>query len=218
MAHDSGAIPAPHHPVFAAVYDRLTRPLEAEVLAARRAALLGGLEGRVLDVGAGTGVNLAHFRSATEIVAVEPDRAMRRRLGEKAADVAVPVETVDALAESLPLHDGSFDAVVFTCTLCTVTDPARALAEARRVLRPSGRLVVLEHVRGSGRLARRQDRITPLWSRIAGGCHPNRDIHAAVQHAGFEFDAIDAFDPFPRWVPSRPMIQGVACMTGLAAR
>lgn len=200
----------PHHQLFAAVYDHVTGPLEREVLGARRAGLLGDLAGEVLEVGAGTGANLPHYRSSTRLVASEPDPAMRRRMAAKLSQARVPVELADAAAEALPFDDASFDAVVFTCALCTVADLDRALAEARRVLRPDGRLVVLEHVRGKGRLADWQDRISPLWSRLMAGCHPNRDTAAAIQWAGFIFEQAEHFDPFPRWVPARPMLQALA--------
>jgi ubiquinone/menaquinone biosynthesis C-methylase UbiE len=198
------------HRIFAAVYDRLTAQLEREVLGPRRAALLGGLEGDVLEVGAGTGASLRHFRRARRVVAAEPDPAMRRRMAAKLGQAGVPVELGAAVAEALPYPDASFDAVVFTCTLCTVADPHRALDEARRLLRPPGRLVVLEHVRGDGRLARWQDGVTPLWSRLMAGCHPNRDIPAAIERAGFAFERVERFDPLPRWVPARPLLAAVA--------
>ena len=196
--------------LFAALYDRLTRRLEREVLAPRRAQLLADLRGDVLDIGAGTGANLAHLTDATRVVAAEPSAAMRRRLARRRHQAHAPVRIDDARAEALPYRDASFDAVVFTCVLCSVDDPDRALAEAHRVLRPEGRLVILEHVRGSGRLATWQDRITPLWSRVAGGCHPNRDIPAAATRAGFDLQRPDSFDPFPRLVPTRPMLAAVA--------
>lgn len=196
-------------PLFAAVYDRLTRPLEREVLAPRRAQLLTELTGEVLDVGAGTGANLAHLTNASRVVAVEPSAAMRRRLTRRLHQARAPVRVDDACAEALPYRDESFDAVVFTCVLCSVDDPDRALREARRVLRPEGRLVILEHVRGSGRLAAWQDHVTPLWSRVAGGCHPNRDVAAAAARAGFALQHRESFDPFPRLVPTRPMLAAV---------
>ena len=196
--------------LFPAAYDWMTAALEREALGERRLALLSDLTGEVVDVGAGTGVNLRYLESAARVVAVEPEPAMRRQLARKRADAAVAVELVDAVAESLPFQDASFDAVVFTCALCTIGDPDAALAEARRVLRPAGRLVFLEHVRGSGRLARWQDRLTPLWSRLMAGCHPNRDTAAAVERAGFSIGRVEIFDPLPRWVPARPMLAAVA--------
>jgi ubiquinone/menaquinone biosynthesis C-methylase UbiE len=200
--------------VFAGVYDSVMMPAEHAVLGRRRAALLADLGGQVIDVGAGTGANLPYFRRAARVVAAEPDPAMRRRLAGKLATAHVPVEVTGDPAESLRYADASFDAVVCTLVLCTVADPALALAEARRVLRPGGRLVVLEHVRGRGALAAWQDRVTPLWSRLAGGCQPNRDIAAAIENAGFVIVASDLFDPFPRWVPARPILEAVASAPG----
>jgi ubiquinone/menaquinone biosynthesis C-methylase UbiE len=186
------------HRVFAAVYDSVMAPVEHAVLAGRRAGLLAGLGGQVIDVGAGTGANLPYFRQAARVVAAEPDPAMRRRLAGKLAGARVPVEVTGDPAESLHYGDASFDAVVCTLVLCTVADPGWALAGARRVLRPGGRLVVLEHVRGRGSLASWQDRVTPLWSRLAAGCQPNRDIATAIENAGFLISRADLFDPFPR--------------------
>jgi SAM-dependent methyltransferase len=191
------------------------------VLGPRRERLLAGLTGDVLDVGAGTGVNLPYFEKATRVVAIEPSAPMRARLQRKAEQVSVPVEVCDATAEAQPcleptvigfdaVADASFDAVVFTLALCTIPDPGAALAEARRVLKLGGQLVVLEHVRGEGKLARRQDRWDPVWSRFGAGCHPNRDTRAAIERAGFTFDGLEQFAELPRWVLTRTMLQGTA--------
>ena len=202
------------HRLVASMYDRMTAPMERRFLGQRRERLLAGLTGRVLDVGAGTGANLRHLRHAVGVVVAEPDDAMRARLAircrEDREPAGVPVEVVAATAESLPYDDGTFDAVVFTLVLCTVAEPARALAEARRVLRPSGQLVVLEHVRGGPGLTRWQDRIDPLWSRLMAGCHPNRDTQLAIAQAGFTFEHVECFQPMPGWIPTSPMLEAVA--------
>lgn len=198
------------HPIFAALYDRQFRALERSWLGERRAGLLRDLKGDVLEIGAGTGANLPHYRQAARVVATEPDPAMRRRLVRKAAQATVPVEARDGPAEPLPDPDGTYDAVVYALVLCTVSDPGRALAEARRVLKPDGRLIVLEHVRGSGRLATWQDRLDPLWSRVGAGCHPNRETRGAIERAGFTFDRAEDFQPLPKWMPTSTMFEGVA--------
>lgn len=198
------------HRVFAAVYDRMSGPMEREILGERRQRLLGEVTGRVLDIGAGTGANLPHLRRAERIVAAEPDAAMRLKLNRRLDRAPVPVEVSAASAEDLPFDDSTFDAVVFTLVLCTVSDPVKALSQARRVLRPGGRIVVLEHVRGSGKLARWQDRLAPVWSYFGAGCRPNRDTRATIEGAGFTFDEVRESEPFPRWVLTRTMLEGTA--------
>lgn len=198
------------HRIFAALYDRMNGAAERGFVAPRRAALLGGLTGEVLDVGAGTGANLPHLRRASRVVAAEPDPAMRRRLLARAGRAEAPIQVDDASAEALPYPDASFDAVVFTLVLCTVADPDRALAQARRVLRSAGRLIVLEHVRGTAGHARWQGRITPLWKRVGAGCHPGRDTRAAIERAGFTFVEVEQFQPMPRWIPVSTWLQGTA--------
>ncbi len=202
------------HRIFAACYDVMSAPLEREVLRPRRTSLLPGLTGLVLDVGAGTGANLPHLCAAVKVFASEPDAAMRRRLARRAADASVLVEVSNAAAESLPFPDDRFDGVLFTLVLCTVADPDRALAEACRVLKPGGTLIVLEHVRGSGRLAHWQDRVTPVWRWFAAGCRPNRDTRSAVERAGFRWTSVEEFQPIPAWIPVSPMLQGIAVKDG----
>lgn len=198
------------HRVFATFYDRMTGPLERAILAEQRSRLLGGLREQILDVGAGRGANLPYFAPGSTVVAAEPDPAMRARLAAKLAGARVPVELTSDTAETLRHPGGTFDAVVFTLVLCTVADPDRALAEARRVLKPSGQLIVLEHVRGTSQLARWQDRLTPVWSRLNPGCHLGRDTAATIQRAGFTLEQAETFDPFPRWVPARPLLAAIA--------
>ncbi|MDA8358183.1 MAG: class I SAM-dependent methyltransferase [Actinomycetota bacterium] len=198
------------HRVFAAVYDRLNAGAERTWLGKRRADLVARATGQVLEIGAGTGANLAHYRDVERVVAAEPDPAMRARLRSRLDRAAVPVKVSDAPAEHLGLRDASIDTVVCTLVLCSVADPDATLAELRRVLRPGGQLLVLEHVRGEGRRARWQDRVTPLWRRVGAGCHPNRDTVAAIERAGFHLEHQERFDP-PR-VPAiiRPFVEVVA--------
>lgn len=201
--------------IFAALYDRMLAVAEDAGLRERRAALLAGARGRVLEVGAGTGANLPHYGDAvTALVVTEPEAPMARRLRERAAALpagSAPVEIVRAPAERLPFDDASFDTVVSTLVLCTVRDPARALAEIRRVLVPDGRLLFLEHVRAEDPgLAGWQDRLTPLWRRVGHGCHPNRDTAALLAAAGLHADPL-ARGRIPKAAKLiRPSIEGVA--------
>jgi len=195
------------------LYDLAGRKAEKGELGQRRHELVSGLEGEILEVGAGTGLNLPHYERATRVIAVEPDASMARQLHKRAPAAAVPVEIVSGSAEALPFPDGSFDTVVITFVLCSVEDPAVALAEVRRVLRPGGRLVLFEHVRGEARLARWQERLTPLHRKVAGNCHLNRETKAAVTAAGF-----DTTDLHTTRIPGshalvRSGIQGVAIKT-----
>ncbi|WP_104063152.1 class I SAM-dependent methyltransferase [Arthrobacter sp. 4R501] len=198
------------HRLFAAMYDTLSASVERRELSPRRARLLSPLAGTVVDVGAGTGANLRHFRHADRVILVEPDPYMRARLRARLGESPVPVEVSDADAEHLPLPDGTADAVVFTLVLCSVPDQRLALLEARRVLKPGGTLAVLEHVRGQGRAARWQDRLDGLWGRcVAPGCHLNRNTVASIGEAGFEFTEVSRLEA-PAIALATPIIAGTA--------
>lgn len=195
------------------LYDLAGRRAEKGELGRLRHDLVSQLEGTVLEVGAGTGLNLAHYERAERVIALEPDSGMASRLRKRASESAMPVDVVTGTAESLPFEDASFDTAVVTFVLCSVEDPHAALAEVRRVLRPGGRLVLLEHVRGADRLARWQDRLTPLHRKVAGNCHLNRATRDAVAEAGFDVGGVQAV----RIPGSHPLvrsgIQGVAMRT-----
>ena len=173
------------------LYDLMARGAEERELGARRHELLGGLEGDVLEIGAGTGASLPHYERAARVVALEPDGSIAKRLPAKAAAAKVSVEVVTGSAEAAPFPDKSFDVVVSAFMLCSVADPPAVLAEARRVLKPGGKLVLLEHVRAEGQLARWQERLTPLHRKLAGNCHLDRDTGAAVAAAGFDTAGVE---------------------------
>ncbi len=208
-----GAGPAQRgHPIFASLYDPLGGTMERRWMGGRRRRLLAGARGAVLEIGGGTGANLPHYRSVNRVIVAEPDPFMRKRLGQKLEDARFPVEVSAAGAEALPFSDGSFDTVVSTLVLCTVPDQGSALDEVRRVLRPGGRLLFIEHVRATGSMARWQDRIEPLWGRLLGGCHPNRDTVAAIKEAGFEIETFESFYPPVALTSLTPHVQGSAAV------
>ena len=161
----------------ASIYDPFLWLGERLGMQSRRHTLLSTARGRVLEIGAGTGLNLNHYPDAVdELVLTEPSGPMAARLRVRMSKLRRAAHVVAAPAEALPFEDGSFDTVVSTLVLCTVLSPDRALGEVRRVLRPGGRLLFCEHVRSdSPRLARWQDRHSDVWAAIADGCRCNRE-------------------------------------------
>lgn len=202
------------HRIFAALYDRMLSGTERAGLEDMRAELLAEARGRTLELGAGTGLNLAHYTDAvTELVLTEPDPHMARRLRGRLRDeppTPSQVEVVEAPAELVPFEDGSFDSVVATLVLCSVESPGAAAREIARVLKPEGRFLCLEHVRApdGGRVARWQDRLERPWGWVGAGCHPNRDTVAELQAAGLETAGL-VHDRLPKAPPIvRPMVRG----------
>jgi ubiquinone/menaquinone biosynthesis C-methylase UbiE len=205
------------HPRFARTYERISAESERRGTAEHRDRALIGLTGRVIEIGAGNGLNFGHYPdTVSRVVAVEPDDTLRAVAEAAAERAAVPVQVVAGHATALPADDASFDAAVASLVLCSVPDVAGALAEIRRVLRPGGELRFFEHVRSTrpvfGML---QDAITPVWSRVGGGCHPNRDTIASIEAAGFGIEEIDRFTYAPlRFFPKHPHILGRARAVG----
>jgi ubiquinone/menaquinone biosynthesis C-methylase UbiE len=198
--------------VSAVLYDPLMAGTEKAGLAERRRRLLEQARGRVLEVGAGTGANLPYYGDAVaELVLVEPEEPMARRLERKLAAANRPAHVVRAPAETLPFEDASFDTVVSTLVLCTVSDQPRALAEIRRVLEPTGCLLFLEHVRSDdAKLARWQDRLNGFNRVMGHGCNCNRDTLAGITGAGLHIADVerDRMKKAPPLV--RPLVIGVA--------
>ena len=203
-----------HHPLFARLFERLVPVLEAKGGAEHRDELLAGLTGRVVEVGAGTGANFSHYPSTViEVVAAEPESYLRVRAGEAARTAPIPVTVRDATAERLPFEAGSFDAGVVSLVLCSVADPAAALGELFRVIRPGGELRYYEHVRSERpRLARVQQAVDVVWPRLAGGCHTSRQSEPAIEAAGFVVERSRTFDfrPCVMSAPVAPHVIGMA--------
>ena len=198
--------------IFAAGYDRMLAKAERDGLAAHRQALLTAAAGDVLEIGGGTGANLQFYdRRVRTLMVTEPEKPMVRRLQAKIASQRPDAKVLRSPAEDLPFNDDSFDVAVSTLVLCTVDDPPRALREMRRVLRPGGRLLFIEHVRSDDpKLARWQDRLLPLNVRVAHGCHCNRRTVDAIASAGFDVTQLD-HDTFKHVPPFlRPLVVGMA--------
>src|SRR5512135_840755 len=196
---------------FAATYDSMSRKTEEAGLRSLRRGLLAEASGSVLEVGAGTGANLAHYNGKVEsLVFTEPEPAMIRRLQKKAREEAPLAKILRAPAEDLPFEDDTFDTVVSTLVLCGVDDQARALREIKRVLRPGGRLLFLEHVRSDDQtLARFQDRMNWL-NRLVVDCDCNRPTLATIEATSFAVARLEQTEmpKAPKFV--RPLIVGSA--------
>ncbi|MGW2343261.1 class I SAM-dependent methyltransferase [Streptomyces sp. NPDC001661] len=207
---------AVHHPVFARYYAQAIERVEP-VLAPLRSELVAGLSGRVLEIGAGTGAGFGHYpATVSEVVAIEPERTLRRIALDAAQRVDVPVDVVPGVAEALPVKSEAYDAVVLSTVLCSVRSVDRALREVRRVLRPGGEVRFFEHVRAPGRGMRlvqgALDRT--VWPLCVGGCHLRRDALGSLRAAGFELGAHRTLT-MPGHGPRQPMSY---CVLGTARR
>ena len=209
------ALYGPRQSRFAAYLERRERRRPDPVARELRRRLLAGLRGRVLEVGSGDGRSFQHYpETVTRLLAVEPDATARTAAVERARSAAVPIEIVDGVADALPAAKASFDAAVVMGVLCSVPDPAVALAELRRVLVPGGELRFWEHVRSRNVLFRSVQRTGDalFWTRALGGCRTTRDTRAAIRAAGFE--VVDVERGFHSssllTITSAPYVLGVA--------
>jgi ubiquinone/menaquinone biosynthesis C-methylase UbiE len=197
------------------MYLKAAERMERRGATEHRRKLLEGVSGRVVELGAGNGLNFAHYpATVTKVIALEPEPTLRTAAERAAATAPVPVIVLGGTADALPLGDGEVDAAVASLVLCSVPDQARALAELRRVVRPGGELRFYEHVvadrqplRGLLQLADRSG----LWPKLAGGCHPARDTCGAIRAAGFEIERCERFGfRGSALEPSVPHILGIA--------
>jgi ubiquinone/menaquinone biosynthesis C-methylase UbiE len=185
------------------MYDRISRGGERAQVRHLRKELLSGVTGEVLEIGAGTGANFEYYDDAARVVALEPDPHMLKRAEAK---LRPNITLRQAPAEALPFPDASFDAVVSTLVLCTVSDPAAALAEIHRVLRPGGKLVFIEHVRADGLAGRVQRLIRRPWRYFGAGCNIDRATGDAMRDASFALTTLKR----TKFMPVMPVIYGVA--------
>ena len=190
MTHEEtlAEVPVTGSRFSALIYEPFLWLGERRGMADRRARMLSEARGRVLEIGAGTGLNLAHYPGGLErLVLAEPEEHMAERLERRRRDLGVAAEVVHAPAESLPSEEGGFDTVVSTMVLCTVSDPDSAIAEIRRVLAPGGSLIFIEHVRSEDpRLARWQERLRGPWEAFADGCVCDRPTVDHLREGGFD--------------------------------
>lgn len=177
-----------------------------------RQRLVSGVSGSVIEIGAGTGLNLPFYPSGLErLVLVEPEVHKAKVLGKKTPPAGVNPEIIRAPGESLPFEDDTFDTVILTLVLCTVADPNATAAEIRRVLKPDGRFLFIEHVRSdSPRLGRFQDRMEGPWKKLADGCHCNRRTVPMLEANGFKVEIAAEMDKLPMFPLTRPIVSGVA--------
>ncbi len=194
------------------LYDRYILPpllslaMGAKPITYQRRKVVPKAQGRVLEVGFGAGHNLPFYDSArvTHLWALEPSEEMRARAAERVAASPLDIEFLGLPGEQIPLDDGAADTILITYTLCTIPDVGRALGEMRRVLKPGGQMIYCEHGEAPDvEVKRWQDRLTPLWKAIGGGCHLGRPIPRMIRDGGFAIEAMETM-----YLPGTPRFAG----------
>lgn len=208
----SAATPVVRHPIAARLFAGQVEAADRHGMAARRAALLERAHGRVLELGAGTGVNFGHYpASVEEVVAVEPEPFLHQLAAQAASAGTVPIQVISGVGETLDQPDGAFDTAVATWVLCSVAQPHAVAAQLRRVLRPGGTLLIIEHVRSQNPLVGAvQGAADVVWPLVSGGCHLGRDTVKVLQDAGFTVEEPTTFRfGIPPLDPPKPHVAAV---------
>jgi ubiquinone/menaquinone biosynthesis C-methylase UbiE len=173
--------------MFASYYDFFMKPIEKRYITKWREELLGHAHGEVLEIGAGTGINFPLYKECKNVIALEPNRHMIEKAETKLKIATVPIKIVEGTAEKLPFTNNQFDTIVVTLVLCSVDDPRLALEEMKRVLKPDGKVLFLEHVKMEQPLySSFQKILTPMWKHICDGCHLNRRTEKSIIDSGFK--------------------------------
>ncbi len=199
-----------NHPIFARFYKWLSPLAEKAGSADHREKLLSGTFGNIVEVGAGSGANFSHYPSAvSKVIAVEPEPTLRKEAVRVSRNLSIQIEVVDGTSENLPVEDNWADFVIFSLVLCSIENVNAALAQAKRVLADSGKILVYEHVRSDNpKEARRQDLVNRIWPLFLGGCNCNRDTPSIIQNSGFQILTLDSFrfKPTKIWIPMEPHV------------
>lgn len=180
--------------LFPNLYDMVMKPLEATRFKKVRTALVRTAKGEVLEIGSGTGVNFPYYKCAAHVTAIEPSQKMRDRGEKRLTQANVPITVFDAVAESLPFADDTFDTVIATLVFCSIPNPKKALMEIQRVSKADAEILFFEHVRiEQSILGKVQDMLNPIWHKVCDGCQLNRDTLASIQQAGIVVNVVESF-------------------------
>ena len=176
------------------IYDAAMKPLEKTRFEKIRADLVRKAQGRVLEIGFGTGANFRYYTNAERVDAIEPNPDMSKQAGKRIKKSRTPIYTYEAIAEELPFADNSFDTVVATLVFCTIPDPAKALEEIRRTSKPGAQILLFEHVKmDQPVMGKTQEALTPVWKKLCDGCHLNRDTLELVKRSGLDIEQVHSY-------------------------